>query len=63
MSGQNWNSPAKTSNLPDKCPMTGANLQACPNETLGRTIFENEDCLWQVCQESNFTVFAAPLKH
>ena len=34
-----------------------------PNETLGRTIFENKDCLWQVCQESNLTVFAAPLKH
>ncbi|XP_067031996.1 zinc phosphodiesterase ELAC protein 1-like isoform X3 [Acropora muricata] len=33
------------------------------NETLGRTIFENKDCLWQVCQESNLTVFAAPLKH
>ena len=29
MSGQNWHSPVKTSNLPNKCPMTGTNLQAC----------------------------------
>ena len=29
MSGQTQHSPVKTSNLPDKCPMTGANLQAC----------------------------------
>ena len=29
MSGQTQYPPAKTSNLPDKCPMTGANLQAC----------------------------------
>jgi len=28
MSGQMQHSSAKTSNLPDKCPMTGANLQA-----------------------------------
>ena len=34
-----------------------------PNETLGRTIFENKDCSWHVCQESNLTVLAAPLKH
>ena len=29
MSGQSQHSPVKTSNLPDKCPMSGANLQAC----------------------------------
>ena len=29
MSGQTQHSPVKTSNLPDKCPMSGANLQAC----------------------------------
>ena len=29
MSGQTQHSPVKISNLPDKCPMTGANLQAC----------------------------------
>ena len=29
MSGQTQHSPVKTSNLTDKCPMTGANLQAC----------------------------------
>ena len=28
MSGQTQHSPVKTSNLPDKCPMSGANLQA-----------------------------------
>ena len=28
MSGHTQHSPVKTSNLPDKCPMTGANLQA-----------------------------------
>ena len=26
MSSQTWHSPVKSSNLPDKCPMTGANL-------------------------------------
>ena len=31
MSGQTQHSPVKTSNLPDKCPMSGANLQACDN--------------------------------
>ena len=34
-----------------------------PSETTGRTICENEDGLWSVCQEENLTVFAAPLKH
>ena len=34
-----------------------------PNENPGRTICENDDGLWQVCQEGNLTVFAAPLKH
>jgi len=34
-----------------------------PNETPGRTICENVSGLWQVCQEGNLTVFAAPLKH
>ena len=29
MSGQTQHSPVKISNLLDKCPMTGANLQAC----------------------------------
>ena len=29
MSDQTQHSTVKTSNLPDKCPMTGANLQAC----------------------------------
>ena len=29
MSDQTQHLPVKTSNLPDKCPMTGANLQAC----------------------------------
>lgn len=34
-----------------------------PNETSGRTIFEGDNGVWQVCQEGNLTVFAAPLKH
>ena len=34
-----------------------------PNETSGRTIFEGNNGAWQVCQEGNLTVFAAPLKH
>lgn len=34
-----------------------------PSETTGRTICENENGLWSVCQEENLTVFAAPLKH
>ena len=34
-----------------------------PNETSGRTIFEGDDGIWQVCQEGNLTVFAASLKH
>ena len=34
-----------------------------PSETTGRTIRENENGLWSVCQEENLTVFAAPLKH
>ena len=29
MSDQTAQFPVKTSNLPDKCPMTGANLQPC----------------------------------
>ena len=29
MTGQTRHLPVKISNLPDKCPMTGANLQAC----------------------------------
>ena len=29
MSGQTQHWPVKTSNLPDKCPMSGTNLQAC----------------------------------
>ena len=32
MSGQTQHSPVKTSNLTGKCPMTGANLQACDDE-------------------------------
>lgn len=34
-----------------------------PSETSGRTIFEGDSGVWQVCQEGNLTVFAAPLKH
>jgi len=34
-----------------------------PNETSGRTIYEGDNSKWQVCQEGNLTVFAAPLKH
>lgn len=34
-----------------------------PNETPGKTIYEGDNGLWQVCQERNLTVFAAPLKH
>ena len=33
MSGQTQHSPVKTSNLPDKCPMSGANLQPCKKDT------------------------------
>ena len=29
MSGQTQHAPVKTSNLPNKCPMTGTNLEAC----------------------------------
>ena len=34
-----------------------------PNETSGRTIFAGDNDIWQVCQEGNLTVLAAPLKH
>ena len=34
MSGQTQHWPVKTSNLPDKCPMSGANLQACCVKTV-----------------------------
>lgn len=34
-----------------------------PNEASGRTIYENEEGLWEVCQEGNLSVLAAPLKH
>ena len=38
MSGQTQHSPVKTSNLPDKCSMTGANLQACLSVNRGTRI-------------------------
>ena len=34
MSGQTKHWPVKTSNLPDKCPMISANLQACYREKI-----------------------------
>ena len=39
MSGQIQHSAVKTSNLPDKCPMTRANLQAC-NKYKGRHLYK-----------------------
>lgn len=42
---------------------TSASDSLHPNETPGRTIYEDDNGLWQVCQEGNLTVFAAPLKH
>lgn len=34
-----------------------------PNETHGGMILANDKGVWEVCQEGNLTVFAAPLKH
>lgn len=52
------------SNMADFIPSDSATSdKQHANETCGQTIFADEDGLWQVCQEGNLTVFAAPLKH